>query len=163
MIRNSLRVAPALLLTLLIFLLVPVAGFAELTETEVSESLICYACPGEPLNIDRCGGGNQMRAAISRLIKEGKSKPEILDFFVAEFGDSILTTVPKKGFNLVAYTGPLIGLLVGIPLAFFIIRRWGSAGRQQATDNASTERTATLDEKTRRQIEKELSELDEED
>lgn len=163
MTRNSLRVAPALLLTLLIFLLVPVATFAELTETGVSESLICYACPGEPLNIDRCGGGNQMRAAISRLIKEGKSKPEILEYFVAEFGDSILTTVPKKGFNLVAYTGPFVGLLVGIPLALFIIRRWGSAGRKQAAENNTTLQDKPLDDKMRLQIEKELSELDEED
>jgi cytochrome c-type biogenesis protein CcmH len=104
-----------------------------------------------------------MRAAISRLIKEGKSKPEILDFFVAEFGDSILTTVPKKGFNLVAYTGPFVGLLVGIPLALFIIRRWGSAGRKQTAENDTTLQNTPLDDKMRLQIEKELSELDEED
>jgi len=157
--RKILWAAPALLLILLI---APISGFAQLTETEVSESLICYVCPGEPLNVGRCSGGDQMRASITQMLNEGKDKQEILDFFVAQFGEKILTTVPKKGFNLVAYTGPFIALLIGIPAALFIIRRWGSAGRKQAADNGAAKPVTALDEKTRLQIEKELSELDEE-
>jgi cytochrome c-type biogenesis protein CcmH len=151
-------------LAALLFLLalLPVSGLAALTETEVSESLICYACPGEPLNIDRCGAGDQMRAAITRMIDEGKTKPEILDFFVARFGDDILTTVPKKGFNLLAYTGPIVALLVGIPVALLIIRRWGSANRRPLEGEAGEAETA-LDEQTRKRIEAELAALDEED
>jgi cytochrome c-type biogenesis protein CcmH len=144
-------------------LLTPVNALAELTETEVSESLICYACPGEPLNIDRCSGGNQMRDVIKKMLKEGRSKEDILDYFVAQFGDSILTTVPKKGFNLIAYTGPFIALLVGVPLAIILIRRWNTAGEKLASDQATSKQAATLDDKMRQQIEKELSELDEED
>jgi cytochrome c-type biogenesis protein CcmH len=144
-------------------LLAPVDALAELTETEVSESLICYVCPGEPLNVGRCSGGDKMRAAISSMLDEGKSKQEILDHFVAQFGESILTTVPKKGFNLVAYTGPFIALLVGIPLAIFLIRRWNSTGQKLSSEQATPERAATLDDEMRQQIEKELSELDEED
>jgi cytochrome c-type biogenesis protein CcmH len=144
-------------------LLAPVDALAELTETEVSESLICYACPGEPLNIDRCSGGNQMRDVITKMLKEGRSKEDILDYFVAQFGDNILTTVPKKGFNLVAYTGPFIALLIGIPLAIFLIRRWSSAGQKLSSEQATPERAATLDDGMRQRIEKELSELDEED
>lgn len=144
-------------------LLAPVDALAELTETEVSESLICYACPGEPLNIDRCSGGNKMRDVIKKMLKEGRSKEDILDYFVAQFGDNILTTVPKKGFNLVAYTGPFIALLVGIPLAIFLIRRWSSAGQKLSSEQATPERVATLDDEMRQRIEKELSELDEED
>lgn len=153
---------PALLM-LLTTLLLPATGIAALTETEVSESLICYACPGEPLNIDRCSGGNQMRDVITKMIEEGKSKPEILDYFVGQFGDNILTTVPKKGFNLIAYTGPFIGLLVGFPVAFLVIRRWGSKGHKPSAEQTGSEASASLDDEMRLRIEKELSELDEED
>ena len=60
------------ILVLMTTLLLPATGIAELTQTEVSESLICYACPGEPLNIDRCSGGNQMRDVIKKmLLKKG--------------------------------------------------------------------------------------------
>jgi len=161
---NIRRAFPAIMLTMVVFLLVPVTGLAELTETQVAESLTCYACPGESLSIDRCSGGYQMRAAINRMIKEGKSKPQILNYFVAEFGDSILTTVPKKGFNLIAYTGPFISLLIGIFVAVLILRRWGAAARKASIKDRSTEQQpAQLDEKTRLQIEKELTALDEED
>jgi cytochrome c-type biogenesis protein CcmH len=158
--KYKLNIFPLLLL--LAGLLLPVHSFAALTETEVSESLICYACPGEPLNVDRCSGGDKMRDVITQMINQGKSKPEILDYFVAQFGDSILTTVPKKGFNWFAYTGPIIGLLVGIPVAILVIRRWGSAGRD-ATEGENAGSSVVLDEQTRQKIEQELTALDEED
>lgn len=158
--RRTLGLFPLFLL--IAGLLLPINSFAALTETEVSESLICYACPGEPLNVDRCSGGDKMRTVITRMINEGKSKPEILDYFVAQFGDSILTTVPKKGFNWFAYTGPIIGLLVGIPVAILVIRRWGSANQPAAEGESSTPKTV-LDEQTRQQIEQELANLNEED
>ncbi|MCF6179737.1 MAG: cytochrome c-type biogenesis protein CcmH [Geopsychrobacter sp.] len=157
------RYSLPLLLMFLLVLLTPAPGVAELTVTEVSESLICYACPGEALNIDRCSGGDQMRAAINQMLNQGKNKAEILDYFVAQFGDSILTTVPKKGFNLVAYLGPVLGLLIGIPLALWIIRRWGAAGRSQSVANTQAAEARPLDDEVRQQIEKELSKLDEED
>jgi cytochrome c-type biogenesis protein CcmH len=161
MSRKNYILAPVFL-TLLATLLLPALGMAELTQTEVSESLICYACPGEPLNVDRCSGGDQMRDVITRMIGEGKSKAEILDYFVTQFGDSILTTVPKKGFNLIAYTGPVIGLLVGLPVVFLVLRRWGLKGREQSAEQSTPEALAALDDEMKQQIEKELSDLDEE-
>lgn len=159
---NSARLSVSCLLFLLT-VLVPLTSFAELTETEVSKSLICYACPGEPLNIDRCSGGDQMRSAISKMLSEGKSKPQILAYFVGQFGDSILTTVPKKGFNLVAYLGPILGLLIGIPVAIWVVRRWSSAGRRPAGVATLEGSAKPLDAEMRQQIETELSKLDEED
>jgi cytochrome c-type biogenesis protein CcmH len=161
--RKARGYVSALLLVLFSALFVPPTGYAELTETEVSESLICYVCPGEPLNVGRCSGGDQMRTVISSMLDEGKSKQEILDHFVAQFGESILTTVPKKGFNWFAYTGPFIALLVGFPLAIFLIRRWTAAGRAGTAEQAATGEAPLLDEQARLRIEKELSELDEED
>jgi len=45
-----------------------------LNRSEVEKNLICYACPGEALNIDRCSGGNQMRAEIDRRLALGEDK-----------------------------------------------------------------------------------------
>ncbi len=59
--------------------------------------------------------------------------------------------------------GPFIGFLVGIPLAIFVIRRWSSAGKKEAEDGRAVSASKTLDKQTREQIEKELSNLDNED
>ncbi|ORJ60592.1 cytochrome c-type biogenesis protein [Geothermobacter hydrogeniphilus] len=159
---NNLALRFTLPVLFLLLLALPTGGLAELTETEVTESLICYACPGEPLSIDRCSGGDRMREAIRSMLAEGKNKQQILDYFVAQFGDSILTTVPKRGFNLVAYLGPIVGLLIGIPVAILVIRRWGSAGQRQTTEKPAGTETV-LDDKMKQQIETELARLDEED
>ncbi len=148
---------------LLVLAAVAVPGTAPaLTETEVAESLLCYACPGEPLTADRCPGGDQMRSAIRRMIAEGKTKQEILDYFVAQLGEDILTIPPKRGFNLVAYIGPFVGLVAGLVVAGVLVRRWGSAGDPKGPGGGKGPGPPEVDEETRRRIDEELSHLDEE-
>jgi cytochrome c-type biogenesis protein CcmH len=160
MSRNR-RLTP-ILLALALFLAAPGAGLA-LTESEVSESLLCYACPGEPLSIDRCSGGDQMRSAISRMLDEGKTKEEILQYFTAQFGEEILTIPPKRGFNLVAYIGPFVGLVLGAVAALFFVRKWSSAGARTDGGTGAAGERPPLDETTRRRVEEALANLDEED
>ncbi len=133
-----------------------------LTETEVAESLLCYSCPGEPLTACRCAGADQMRSAIRRMIAEGKTKQEILDYFVAQLGEDILTIPPKRGFNLVAYAGPFVGLVIGLVVAAVLVHRWGSAGRSGGEGDGKGPGPPEVDEETRRRIDEELSHLDEE-
>lgn len=149
---------------LLLSFIVGNAGSASaLTETEVAEGLLCYACPGEPLNVDRCSGGDQMRDAISRLIREGKTKEEILEYFAAQYGENILTAPPKRGFNLVAYLGPFVGLVVGALVATMVVRRWSADSRSgSAAGQKAPALQAPLDETTKRRIEDELSNLEKE-
>ncbi len=117
-----------LLLCVFLFLC-QAATVHALTRSELEKNLICYACPGEPLNIDRCGGGDQMRAEIDRRLALGQSKETILDFFVQQFGDNILTAPPQKGFNLVAYAAPFVALLIGLVVAVMLVWKWAAAGR----------------------------------
>lgn len=116
---------------LIIFIVM--AGFAgsvyALTRSEVEKNLICYACPGEALNIDRCSGGDEMRAEIDRRLELGQDKKTIVNYFADKFGDRILNVPPKKGFNLVAYAAPFAGLLIGLSIAVFLVWKWVVSGR----------------------------------
>jgi cytochrome c-type biogenesis protein CcmH len=134
---------------------------SALTRSEIEKNLICYACPGEPLNIDRCGGGDQMRAAIDRMLAEGKGKEEILAVFVEEFGDEILTAPPKKGFNLVAYAAPFVGLVIGAAVASLLVGKWAAAGRRSVKSDGH-KADEPLDEEMQGKIEEELKKLEEE-
>lgn len=157
------RYSLPLLLMLLLVLFIPAPSGAKLTETEVNENLYCADCLGE-MDLATCNDrtANQMRSVVTQMLNQGKSKQEILDYFVAQYGESILTLIPKKGFNIVAYLGPIIGLLVGIPVAILVIRRWGSTGGD-ATEGGNAGSSVVLDEQTRQKIEQELTALDEED
>ncbi len=131
-----------------------------LTRSEVEKNLICYACPGEPLNIDRCGGGDQMRAEIDRRLSLGQNKETILEYFVQKFGDTILTAPPQKGFNLVAYAAPFVGLLIGLVVAVMFVWKWATAGKISRGRGDEDAEGAALYRDMEKQVEDELEKLE---
>ncbi len=143
-----------------LILLSQAATVQALTRSEVEKNLICYACPGEPLNIDRCGGGDQMRAEIDRRLSLGQSKETILEFFVQQFGDGILTAPPQKGFNLVAYAAPFVGLLIGLVVAVIFVWKWAAAGKSSRGGRNEDVEAAALYKDMEKQVEDELKKLE---
>lgn len=131
-----------------------------LNRSEVEKNLICYACPGEALNIDRCSGGNQMRAEIDRRLALGEDKQTILNFFVQQFGEDILTVPPQKGFNLVAYAAPFVALLIGLVIAGMLIWKWGVAGRSETGTREHDAESEALYHSMEDQVEDELKKLE---
>ncbi len=150
----------------IVFLIIPLLFLAlaatsyGLTRSEVEKNLICYACPGEPLNIDRCSGGDKMRAEIDRRLALGQDKQTILNFFVEQFGDDILTVPPQKGFNLVAYAAPIVGLLIGLVVAGLFIWKWAAAGRRGSGSGEQTARAEELYRDMEDKVEEELKKLE---
>ncbi len=155
---RSSQKSPILLLALFLAIL---AGTAQaLTRTEVEKNLLCYGCPGEPLNIDRCSRGDQMRAEIDRRLARGQDLETILAFFVGRFGEEILTVPPRRGFNLVAWAAPFVMLLIGLVTATILVRRWKGSGR---SGKAAQGHGKTIpDPALRRRVEEELQQLEDE-
>jgi cytochrome c-type biogenesis protein CcmH/NrfF len=55
----------------------------------------------------------QMRAQIRDALAQKKSEREILQAYVAEYGERILAKPTKQGFNLLAWILPFAALLIG--------------------------------------------------
>ncbi len=94
------------------------------TSSEIEQELMCDCGCNDMLVNCTCERSEQMRGIIDGMIDEGKSKEEILALFVSQFGETILSSPPRRGFNLVAYGAPFVGLLVGVGIAFVFVRRW---------------------------------------
>lgn len=103
----------------------------------------------------------ELRGEVRTLLAEGASERQILDHFVAKYGERILATPKAQGFNLLAYVMPVVGLLVGSLLVFVVLRRALPAGLAQpgrgAPDKPSAEE---FDESLRIRFEKELERFD---
>ncbi|WP_457575061.1 cytochrome c-type biogenesis protein [Desulfolithobacter sp.] len=145
---------------LLLALLGPVSDVHALTRSEVEKNLTCYACPGEPLNIDRCSGGDQMRAEIDRRMALGQDKETILNFFVQRFGEDILTVPPQKGFNLVAWAAPFVALFIGLVVAAICTWQWAAAGRRSGKTMAEQTEAEALYHDMEKRVEDELKKLE---
>ncbi len=105
-----------------------------------------------------CQTSPAMHRAVVAMVEEGKTAEEILDAFVAQYGEMVLMAPKKEGFNWAAYVVPgfLITLVGGI-MAWILMRRtsrmrrpapvsveadgeWGLAADETARLNAELER-----------------------
>ncbi len=100
-----------------------------------------------------------MTALIEQKLAQGQSEEEIIQFFVAQYGEQVLASPPKRGFNLVAWILPFAAILVGVGVIYFVIRKWVWQGRQSPT--IATAETDEKDEEYQHQLEKELKEFTE--
>jgi cytochrome c-type biogenesis protein CcmH len=141
----------AALLALLLLAALPAAAGA-LTVNEVAREVRCPTC-NTPLDVSNSPAASDMRAYIAERIDRGWDKERIIDGLVAEFGDGVLATPPKSGFDLIAWLVPGLAVLAGIVaiglLAWTWSRRRPSAPAAQAPP-PSAEEARRLEDELRR-------------
>ncbi len=71
-----------------------------------------------------CSTKLEMKRMIAREAAEGKSETAILQDLVHRYGVQVLASPPAKGFNLTVWILPGVGLLAGLGLVVFIVKRW---------------------------------------
>jgi cytochrome c-type biogenesis protein CcmH len=113
---------------------------------------MCPVC-NTPLDQSSSAAARQIEAFISRRIAAGDSKNEIKDRLVAEYGPQILAAPPKKGFDLLAWLLPIVGVLGGALVLAALAWRW-SRVREPAPA------AAVLDPALERRIDQELARFD---
>ena len=97
--------------------------------------IMCPVCPAETIDQAQVEISFQMRGVIREMLAEGKSREEILDYFVDRYGPDILAAPPKTGANLLAWILPIAGVAAGLGGVFLVIR--AMTGRREF----STQRT----------------------
>jgi cytochrome c-type biogenesis protein CcmH len=107
---------------------------------DVEDEVMCPVC-GVPLGLaTEAPQAQRERAFIQREAESCKSKQEIKDELVAQFGDRVLALPPDKGFNLVAYLVPAAVVLGGIAAVTTIVlhRRRRGSGLPEGNGAAAT-------------------------
>ncbi len=90
----------------------------------ISEELRCLVCQNESLAGSHAELAQDLRREIRKMIGEGKSDQEILDFMVARYGDFVRYRPPVKPTTWLLWGGPFLLLLGGIGgLVVFLRRR----------------------------------------
>ncbi|HUB98499.1 MAG TPA: cytochrome c-type biogenesis protein [Solirubrobacterales bacterium] len=132
--------------------LVPAAGAAtpQTSLSEISGEVMCPVC-GTLLELAESPQAQREKAFIQRLVDEGRSKQEIKDALVAEYGDEVLALPQDSGFSLSAYVVPIVAFIVAAIALAFGVAKWrrasgsGDDGRPVAA-GLSAEDSARLDE-----------------
>jgi len=129
------RVVRTLVIIALVAMIFPVTVHA-VTSSEIEAEFMCDCGCGDMLVNCTCERSEEMRGIITGMINQGKTKTQIVSAFVAQFGEVILSSPPRKGFNLVAYGVPMTGFFIGSVFAITMARRWRSSRRDEEDEES---------------------------
>ena len=104
---------------------------------DIAAQLRCPVCQGLSLADSQSELSLQMRGVITEQLQQGKTDAQVIDYFVAKYGEWILLEPKARGFNLIAYFLPLIMLAAGIGVIYMSVRKWTRASASEATSVAA--------------------------
>src|SRR3712207_8640728 len=92
-------------LALALLLAAPAAAQPRASLPDIEDEVMCAEC-GTALNISNSAVAEEERDFIRALIAQGKTKQEIKDALVDEYGPAILALPKQEGVSLGVYLGP---------------------------------------------------------
>jgi len=127
-------------------------------ERDLQKSIICMCgtCGRQSLSECTCSKAGEMRQEISGLVGQGKTKDEVIQFYVAKYGSQEPLAAPiDQGFNRLAWLFPYLIGAAGLVIAGFTAIHWS---RRPAAPRA--EAAAPTDPMLEARLDDELRDLD---
>jgi cytochrome c-type biogenesis protein CcmH len=157
--HNLLRICAGLLPAMVWAAMAAGADNRSATEKarEIEDNLIAPCCWSQPVSQHYSEVSEQIRQEVRAMVEAGKSRDEILDYYVAKYGERILATPRAKGFNALAYILPWAALALGAGLLIALLRKL----RSPAPSHIPGALPSVSDSRYDAIIEKELRDLDE--
>jgi len=118
----------AALLTLVAPAITTAAGpRPETTVEAIEHEVMCPIC-GTLLELAESPQAQRERVFVAKLVAAGKSKAEIKNALVAQYGPEVLALPKASGFDLSAYLVPILALAIAIAALAFSVARWRRSG-----------------------------------
>jgi cytochrome c-type biogenesis protein CcmH len=124
---------------------------------QLEAELMAPCCWAQQVSLHQSPAADEIRQNIRRLLAEGKTSQQILDIYVAEYGDRILAEPPAKGFSRLIYVAPWVFLVASVGLVIVVIRRLRAVGPAPAKTETAA---APPSEDEAERIDEELRNLD---
>ena len=121
---------------------------------ELTHQLMAPCCWTASVAEHGSGQAPVLEAEIRDAVAAGQTGPEILDFYVAKFGERILVEPRRSGFNVLAYWIPWVALVLGLLLIVSFVRK-----RRHVPVTAGAAASPSVDP-YRRRVQEELERLE---
>ena len=89
---------------------------------DIAKDLRCTVCQNQPVSESNADLARDMRDIIREQVKAGKSRDEIIRYFVDRYGNYVLMNPPKSGPGAIVWVGPL-ALIAVVGLSGFVFLR----------------------------------------
>jgi cytochrome c-type biogenesis protein CcmH len=132
-------------------LVAPAAHAGGPTAADLEAELVCPTCK-TTLDQSDAPIARRMKAIIRERLAAGVSADAIKAELVDQFGPAVLAEPPKRGFDLLAWLLPLVGIAVGVVFVAIVAWAWS---RQRRTTTPEDE--PPLDPELDRRVDDELA------
>lgn len=112
----------------------------------IIEELRCLVCQNQNLAGSDAGLAQDLRKQVYKMLREGQSDKEILDFMVTRYGDFVLYRPPFKASTFFLWVGPFIIFAIGLFVLVRFIRQRKNVVATTLTDNDKEKLKQLLDE-----------------
>lgn len=89
----------------------------------IETMLMAPCCWAQQVSAHQSPAVDEIKQTVRRLLADGKTQQQILDQYVAEYGDRILAEPPARGFSAALYVAPWIFLAGSIGLVVVVVRK----------------------------------------
>ena len=124
------------------------------TAADIETKLVCPVCH-ETLDQSTSPAAEDMKRQIRKRLAQGWTEKQILDEMVANYGEGVLSTPARHGFDLFAWVLPIGGALAGMAALGVGARYWS-----RAAGLAEPAETEELDPELERRVDEELDRFD---
>jgi cytochrome c-type biogenesis protein CcmH/NrfF len=100
---------------------------------QVVDDVMCVVCH-EPLAVAQSPEAFQERDYIRQLIAQGKTRREIENDLVTQYGPAVLARPPAHGVNVLVYVVPPLVLLLGLATLAVFVPKWRRRARQSEAE-----------------------------
>jgi cytochrome c-type biogenesis protein CcmH len=104
----------------------------------IESELIAPCCWTQPVSQHYSEASTQIRIEVRQMLAAGRTEPEVLNAYVARYGERILASPPARGFNRLAYILPWAFLVFGSIALLMILRAWKPKSAVPAPNGTST-------------------------
>jgi cytochrome c-type biogenesis protein CcmH/NrfF len=108
----------------------------QTTVHDIEDEVMCPIC-GTLLELADSPQAKREKVYVAKLIATGKTKAEIKDALVAQYGPSVLALPKASGFDLSAYLVPVLAILIAVAALAFSVARWRRDGQASAPEDAA--------------------------
>ncbi len=108
------------------------------------EELRCPKCQNQNIADSNAPIAMDLRREIFRMLEEGKSNEQIVDYLVDRYGDFVRYKPPVNAKTLLLWYGPIALLVLGFAVLAVILRRRRRGAEAQASNSLSEAERARL-------------------
>lgn len=123
----------------------------------VAKKLYCPVCPNTPLDICDTQACKDWRAQIKDELAQGWTDQQVIDYFVAQYGQRVLAEPERRGFTSLVWILPVLSALLGLWIVYEILRGWR---KRRPVEQFTRHPDAHVSPEVLQRIERELREMD---